>query len=66
MISCGLVHTPSLRNLQPAVFAMVGRYSTNWPSLTAALTISVLPIFTVYVLMQRQFVAGLTAGAIKG
>ena len=60
------VHTPSLRNLQPAIFAMVGRYSTNWPALTAALTISVLPIFTVYVLMQRQFVAGLTAGAIKG
>lgn len=55
-----------MRNLQPAIFAMVGRYSTNWPGLTAALTISVLPIFTVYALMQRQFGVGLTAGAIKG
>lgn len=60
------VHTPALRTLQPAIFSMVGRYSTNWPALTAALTISVLPIIIVYVFMQRQFVAGLTAGAIKG
>lgn len=60
------VHTPDLRTLQPAIFAMVGRYSTNWPGLTAALTISILPIIVVYVFMQRQFVAGLTSGAIKG
>jgi ABC-type glycerol-3-phosphate transport system permease component len=60
-----LVHTPEMRTLQPAIFAMVGRYSTNWPALTAALTISVLPIILVYIFMQRQFVAGLTAGAVK-
>lgn len=59
------VHTPEMRTLQPAIFSMVGRYSTNWPALTAALTISVLPIIIVYVFMQRQFVAGLTAGAVK-
>lgn len=59
------VHTPELRTLQPTIFSMVGRYSTNWPALTAALTISVLPIIIVYVFMQRQFVAGLTAGAVK-
>lgn len=61
-----ILHTPALRTLQPAVFALVGRYSTNWPALAAGLTISILPIVITYVLMQRQFVAGLTAGAIKG
>jgi ABC-type glycerol-3-phosphate transport system permease component len=55
-----------VRTLQPAIFAMVGRYSINWPGVTAALTLSVLPIIIVYVFMQRQFVAGLTSGAIKG
>lgn len=60
------VHTFELRTLQPAIFAMVGRYSTNWPAVTAALVVSVLPIIIVYVLMQRQFVAGLTSGAVKG
>jgi ABC-type glycerol-3-phosphate transport system permease component len=60
------VHTPELRPLQPAIFALVGRYSTNWPALAAGLTISILPIVVVYVFMQKQFVAGLTAGAVKG
>lgn len=60
------IHDPVTRPLQPALFALVGRYSTNWPALTAALTISIIPIVLVYLFMQRQFVAGLTTGAIKG
>lgn len=60
------IHDPAKRPLQPSLFALVGRYSTNWPALTAALTISIIPIVTVYILMQKQFVAGLTTGAIKG
>jgi ABC-type glycerol-3-phosphate transport system permease component len=60
------IHDPLRRTLQPTLFALVGRYSTNWPALTAALTISIIPIVLVYLLMQRQFVAGLTMGAIKG
>jgi ABC-type glycerol-3-phosphate transport system permease component len=61
-----LIHTPELRPLQPAIFALVGRYSTNWPALAAALTASVVPIILIYVFMQKQFVAGLTTGAVKG
>ena len=32
----------------------------------AALSIAVVPIIVVYTLMQRQFISGLTAGALKG
>lgn len=32
----------------------------------AALTIAIVPIVVVYTLMQRQFISGLTAGALKG
>ncbi len=32
----------------------------------AALTIAIVPIIVVYTLMQRQFISGLTAGALKG
>ncbi len=60
-----LLQTPEKLPLQPVLFAMQGQYSTNWPILTAALVISVLPIVVVYVRMQRQFVAGLTMGALK-
>jgi len=60
------LHSPTQRTLQPALFALVGRYSTNWPVLTAALTVSIIPTVTVYLILQKQFVTGLTAGAIKG
>ncbi len=60
-----IIQTTSKLPLQPVLFTLVGQYATNWPVLTAALTMSVLPIILVYVRMQRQFVAGMTLGAVK-
>lgn len=60
-----LLQTPEKLPLQPVLYSLSGQYSTNWPVLTAALVISVIPIVVVYVRMQRQFVAGLTMGALK-
>lgn len=51
--------------LQPVLFSLVGQYNTDWPTLTAGLTMSIIPVILVYVWMQRQFVAGLTLGAVK-
>jgi ABC-type glycerol-3-phosphate transport system permease component len=51
--------------LQPVLFSLIGQYSTDWPTLTAGLTMSIIPVVLVYVFMQRQFVAGLTLGAVK-
>jgi ABC-type glycerol-3-phosphate transport system permease component len=60
-----LLQTPEKLPLQPVLLSMQGQYSTNWPILTAALVISIVPIVVVYVRMQRQFVQGLTMGALK-
>lgn len=51
--------------LQPVLFSLLGQYDTDWPTLTAGLTMSIIPVILVYVWMQRQFVAGLTLGAVK-
>jgi len=51
--------------LQPVLFSLMGQYNTDWPTLTAGLTMSIAPVVLVYVWMQRQFVAGLTLGAVK-
>jgi ABC-type glycerol-3-phosphate transport system permease component len=51
--------------LQPVLFSLVGQYTTDWPTLTAGLTMSIVPVIIVYVWMQRQFVAGMTLGAVK-
>ena len=44
---------------------MTGQYATDWPTLTAGLTLSIIPVVLVYVRMQNQFVAGMTLGAVK-
>jgi ABC-type glycerol-3-phosphate transport system permease component len=51
--------------LQPVLFNLTGQYSTDWPILTAGLTLSIIPVVIVYVRMQNQFVAGMTLGAVK-
>lgn len=38
---------------------------TRWGLLTAGLTIAVIPIIALFLIMQRQFISGLTAGAVK-
>jgi raffinose/stachyose/melibiose transport system permease protein len=42
------------------------QYSTDWAKLFAALTMTVIPIVVIYLSMQRAFIKGLTAGAVKG
>ncbi|MBK8021555.1 MAG: carbohydrate ABC transporter permease [Chloroflexi bacterium] len=61
-----LIQDPALKPLTPTIFNLVGQFNTNWTSLTAALTMAIIPVVLVYINMQKQFVAGLTQGALKG
>jgi ABC-type glycerol-3-phosphate transport system permease component len=60
------ISTPDLKTLQSALYLVVGRYSTDWTLLSAALIMAITPMIVVYLVLQRQFFKGLTAGAIKG
>jgi ABC-type glycerol-3-phosphate transport system permease component len=42
------------------------QYMFDWPLLTTGLVIVTMPIILVYLIFQRQFIQGLTAGALKG
>lgn len=42
------------------------QYGTDYGLMAAAVTIVVLPVLVVYVLMQKNIIKGLTAGAVKG
>lgn len=55
----------NLLPLQPVLFSLLGQYATDWPTLTAGLTLSIIPVVLVYVRMQKRFVAGMTLGAVK-
>lgn len=41
-------------------------YQTNWPPLMAASVIAIMPILVLFVFLQRYFVAGAAAAAVKG
>ena len=43
-----------------------GRYSTNYVTMIAAVVITVVPSIVVYILLHRNIMGGMVAGAIKG
>ncbi len=55
----------SLMPLQRGLMVFQGAHITQYPLLMAGITISIVPILTLYFLMQRYIVAGITAGALK-
>lgn len=48
------------------LFSFQSGYETDWHLLAAAAILGLLPVMAAFVLLQRFFVAGLTAGAVKG
>lgn len=56
----------TLMPIQMGLSVFVGQYTTQYELLMAASTIMVLPVILVYIVMQKQFIKGMTSGAIKG
>jgi raffinose/stachyose/melibiose transport system permease protein len=57
---------PDVQTLPVGIISFVGMYSTEWGLIFASVVIATAPVVIAYVLMTRQFVAGMTAGAVKG
>lgn len=45
--------------------AFLGQFASDWNAVLAALTLAMVPIVVLYILFSRQFLGGLTEGAIK-
>jgi raffinose/stachyose/melibiose transport system permease protein len=43
-----------------------GSWQSDWPGVFAALSMTVVPILVLYLFLQKYFIKGLTAGAVKG
>ena len=61
-----LLTDPGSQTLPVGIMAFRGTYSTEWGLIFASVTISVLPVVLAYLALSRQFIAGLTAGGVKG
>lgn len=56
---------PAIRTLSVGVYAFKGENFVDWGGMTAASTITILPVVILFLFLQRYFIDGL-AGAVKG
>jgi raffinose/stachyose/melibiose transport system permease protein len=61
-----MIVSPKIPVLQVGVFNLLGVYSTEWGHIFAGVVLAALPLLTAYLLLTKQFIAGLSAGAVKG
>lgn len=59
------IQSERLSTLPQGLTIFMGQYSNEWSVLFAGLTVAALPLIALYIVLSRQFIAGLTAGAIK-
>jgi raffinose/stachyose/melibiose transport system permease protein len=54
------------RTVTLGVTLLFGQYQTDWTRALSALSLAAVPVLLAYLLMSKQFIQGLTAGALKG
>jgi raffinose/stachyose/melibiose transport system permease protein len=66
LLALVLVEDPSHRTMAGALGAFQGHYATNVPLLCAGTMLILMPTLLIFVLFQRQIIAALLQGAVKG
>jgi raffinose/stachyose/melibiose transport system permease protein len=61
-----VLNDQALWTLPMGVMKFSGERGIDWGPILAFVTLALLPVIAFYLLAQRQLVAGLTAGAVKG
>jgi len=60
-----LTSSNELRTLPVGLALMQGHQAIDWQHLMAGSSVAVLPVLVLFLVLQRQIVSGITAGAIK-
>jgi len=61
-----IIQTPEKYPLAVEIAQLKGLYSINYGMLMAGTLISVAPVMVLFLFLQKEFIAGLTSGAVKG
>ncbi|CDZ58179.1 carbohydrate ABC transporter permease [Neorhizobium galegae] len=59
------IQKDNLKTLPQGLTTFMGEYTTDWGVLFAGLLLSSAPVIIVYIILSRQFINGMTAGAVK-
>jgi raffinose/stachyose/melibiose transport system permease protein len=60
-----LITSDSLKTLPQGLTVFIGEFTTNWGVMFTGLTLAALPITLLYIVLSKQFIAGITQGAVK-
>lgn len=66
LLSLTFLNSNDKKTLPLILTVFVGRYTMSWDKVFAILTLTVLPILVLYLFLQKYFIKGLVAGAVKG
>ncbi len=61
-----ILHTGSNFTLPIGLNSLVGLQQQQYGALMAGTLLSILPVVVLFLLLQKEFIAGLTSGAVKG
>ena len=61
-----MITSQALQTLPLAIANFTGQHTTDYPVLFAVLSIATLPVIVIYVICQKSFIEGVSAGAVKG
>lgn len=66
IIALTLISSSSKRTVTTGIHNFIGMYGMNYGPLIAAAIIAALPTIILILILQKQFITGLTEGALKG
>ena len=66
MFALTLVQSINKTPLTLGLYNFVGRYTTQWEFLTGAAFLAILPVIILFLFIEKQLVAGIVGGAVKG
>ena len=61
-----ILHSQHRFTLPIGITQMVGLYAQEYGAMMAGTFLAVLPVVILFFILQKEFIGGLTAGAVKG
>jgi len=66
VIAVTMTSSSSMRTAQVWLWSTIGDVGTDWGALMAVSVLTNLPVLLVFLFLERRFIAGLSAGAVRG
>lgn len=60
------IRSEESRTVALGVSLLFGQYHTDWTRALSTLSLAAIPLLILYIFLSREFIKGLTAGAVKG